>query len=43
MDNASSIEARMNALKISIGMSNELLEQLQNDILDLIFTYLPVP
>ena len=30
------------ALKISIGMSSQLLEQLQNDVLDVIFTYLPL-
>lgn len=30
------------ALKISIGLSSHLLEQLQNDIFDVIFTYLPL-
>lgn len=30
------------ALKISIGMSTQLMEQLQNDVLDVIFTYLPL-
>ena len=30
------------ALKITIGLSNLLMEQLQNDIFDVIFTYLPM-
>lgn len=30
------------ALKISIGLSSHLLEQLQNDIFDVVFTYLPL-
>lgn len=30
------------SLKISIGLSAHLLEQLQNDILDVVFTYLPL-
>lgn len=30
------------SLKITIGMSSHLLEQLQNDILDVVFTYLPL-
>ncbi len=30
------------SLKISIGLSNNLIDQLQNDILDMVFTYLPL-
>ncbi len=30
------------SLKISIGLSNHLLEQLQGDMLDVVFTYLPL-
>ncbi len=30
------------SLKISIGLSNHLLEQLQEDMLDVVFTYLPL-
>ncbi len=30
------------SLKISIGLTNHLLEQLQNDFLDVVFTYLPL-
>ena len=30
------------ALKISIGLSSHLIEQLQNDIFDVVFTYLPL-
>ncbi|MDO5156561.1 MAG: LysR family transcriptional regulator [Eubacteriales bacterium] len=30
------------SLKITIGLSSHLLEQLQNDILDVVFTYLPL-
>lgn len=32
----------MDSLKISIGLSSHLLDQLQNDILDVVFTYLPL-
>ncbi|MCR5214271.1 MAG: LysR family transcriptional regulator [Eubacterium sp.] len=30
------------SLKISIGLSNHLLDQLQSDLLDIVFTYLPM-
>ncbi len=30
------------SLKISIGLSNQLLDQLRNDLLDIVFTYLPL-
>lgn len=32
----------MDSLKISIGLSHHLIEQLQSDLLDIIFTYLPL-